>query len=276
MTVPGVSAAGDVLQARTDGEVGFFEKELRGTVEALFRTGFSIRTGKGLFWITRERERLHTRAGFLSRMNFPDPAVGCAVLFRPGEISFGARRFPLLRTVVPPRRLKRIDPAFLERNLRFLRRIVTLALGQREKEKVQRYEASVEERGRSGLLSFEDFLSLFGTGPGSTPLADDFFTGLLLGDRWFCSQRGGEVIITPFFLERLRERTNHVAWAQIEMARRGQSVILIERLLAAMGRKNVSGSLVWRCARLGASSGAAILSGLCVAVCRSMRRRKAA
>ena len=160
----------------------------------------------------------------------------------------------------------RLNVSQLEKALKLFaqRSMVTVSLLDNKKNDFSTVLESVIESLREAYSEgtefiVDDYIYWFGGGEGLTPAWDDFFCGMILMDRGL---NRNIIQISDAGMETLKDRTTSVSYWQIYLALQGKSSIILETMMTRLLQVPLNISDIVKCFKLGATSGADILSGV--------------
>ena len=124
--------------------------------------------------------------------------------------------------------------------------------------RVKKFENLKQSLG-SKHLYLDDFIELVGVGEGLTPAVDDFFTGLLLSDRF---TKNNYIKVSEKFFDIASNKTTRQSVLQLRFAEQGLLSLKFEYFIKTFITKSITSTEVIRLLSYGNTSGSDILAGI--------------
>jgi hypothetical protein len=226
-----------------------------GNISAVFNTSFDVRIKDYLFNFTTSMDKVHpysvlvnaglvdkVHKGMLVSLNFPVIKLGSRGLY--------------YKSCVDGIKIKKIGGAFCD-NVSLLKKYLNLFGNMSELP----FLREILPSGFSFVngVDANSYFNFFGWGDGLTPSFDDYFSGILMADR-FC---GNNYIKTgKEFFKKLKKKTTLTSYWQAMCADSGKLALIFEKVLYQLFCKKIDLKDILRCVNMGSTSGSNILGGI--------------
>lgn len=226
-----------------------------GNVSSVFNTSFDVKIKDHIFNFTGSLEKLHPYSILLSTNLQEYVHPGMIVYFDFPLIKLGDKELSLNKCITG-KKIKKVD-SNIHNNVNLLKKYLKIFGNLSDFSFLNKYR-DAEFKFEPGI-SASSYIEYFGCGDGLTPAFDDFFSGVLVADR-FC---GNNYIKTgEEFFNKVKAKTTLTSYWQARCADAGKLALMFEEVLYQLFCKKIKLKDILRCINTGHTSGSNILAGI--------------
>lgn len=240
--------------------------ERAGEIIRVFNSGFDVRFGDDYVFFTLEEENLHPCSVLVSLDSTEGVYEGLKISF--GQtLNFAQRKWvagPFIASVEKP---KSVSHSGVEKNIKSLennlklfgkKSVIHTFVSSDGSAKHDVFKQMMQDLNTRKLM-LDNYIEIVGVGEGLTPSVDDFFSGMLLADRF---SSNNYIYASNTFFSNASSKTTRQSVLQMRFSEQGLLSLNFERFLKQFVQTPIKSAEIVRLLNYGHTSGSDILSGI--------------